>query len=257
MKRAAGLALVALALAPPSAGASATRPALALTATPAHVALAGSGRATVRVTNAGRRAIKVDVTRAGFSLDLRGRPRVVRRGGRRAATPWLRVRPRRLVLRAGASRPLTVVSRLPRRVEPGDHDALVLLTTRPQRGAGVAVRMRLGVVVVVRAPGLVVRRLALRRLRVRRVHRARIVELLVVNRGNVTERLDRGSVRVVLRRRVRHVRLRAEVRQLRPRTRGVFQFRYRGRLKGRVTATVRIVPEPGLPPVMRTFRIRL
>ena len=171
MRRLAALSTAAFVLVPASAGAGTTRPPLGLTATPVHVALAGSSRATVRVTNPGLSPVVVDVGRSGFSLDLRGRPKIVARGDGRAASAWVTARPARFVLGGGASRSLTVASQLPRRIEPGDYDALVLLTTRPRRGAGVAVRMRIGIVVVVRAPGRIVRRLALGRLRVRR-HRA-------------------------------------------------------------------------------------
>src|SRR5204863_3014737 len=135
--------------------------------------------------------VVVDVSRAGYALDLRGRPRVVRPvAGRRAAIPWLTVRPSRLALPAGGSASLSVSSRLPRRADPGDRGALVLLTTRPVRSAAVAVRMRLGVVVVVRAPGAIVRRLDLLRLRIRAPSRPRLLELWIANRGNVTEELS-------------------------------------------------------------------
>ena len=157
------LSSAALVLVPASAGAGTARPPLALTATPAHVSIAGSGRATVRVANPGRAPLVVDAARAGFSLDLRGRPRIVPRQGRAAAS-WLSVKPGRFLLPPGGRRALTITSRLPARIEPGDHDALVLLTTHPRRKAGVAVRLRVGVVVVVRAPGRVVRRLVLREL---------------------------------------------------------------------------------------------
>jgi len=257
MRRAAAIGLAAVVLVPASAGTSTTRPLLALTATPARVALAGSENATVRVTNPGRGPVTVDVARAGFSLDRRGRPKIGRRGGLRAATAWLAVRPRRFVLRAGASRLLAVRSRLPRRAEPGDHDALVLLTTRPRRGGAVAMRMRLGIVVVVRAPGRVVRRLVLGRMRARRGRRVRVLELVVVNRGNVTETLERGRIRVVLRRGRLRTRLRSEPRELRPRTSGVVQLRYGGRLRGRVTAVVRTTLRPGRRAVTRTYRLRL
>ena len=245
MRRAAGLALAAAMLVPASAGAGTARPPVALTVTPARVALAGSGQAAVRVTNAGLSPLVVDVARAGFALDLRGRPKVVARAGPRASASWLTVRPGRFVLGPGAGRSLTVASRLPARVEPGDHDALVLLTTRPQRGAGVAVRMRIGIVVVVRAPGPVVRRLELRGLRVRRGRGARILELGVVNRGNVTETLDRGWVRISLRRGAAEATLSADPRELRPRTRGVVQLPYRGRLRGWVTVRVRMAAQGG------------
>ncbi len=258
MRAAAGAVLVAaIVLASAPADASTTRPLLGLTATPARVELAGSGLALVRIANPGRTAVVVDVARAGFSLDRRGRPHVSAHGGPRSALRWLSVRPRRFALRAGGSRLLQVRSRLPRRVEPGDHDAVALLVTRRVRGQAVALRMRIGIVVVVRAPGRVVRRVVPRRLHVRRAGRRRVLELLVVNRGNVTETLDRSTVRVVLRHGSTRARLRPEARELRPRTSGLVQAPYRGRLRGWVTAGVRITAEPGGRVVARTFRIRL
>jgi hypothetical protein len=201
--------------------------------------------------------VSVDVARAGFSLDRRGRPRIGRRGGLRAATAWLAVRPRRFVLRPGASRLLTVRSRVPRHAEPGDHDALVLLTTRRRRSAAVAMRMRIGVVVVVRAPGRVVHRLVLHGIRVRRARRVRVLELGVANRGNVTETLARGRIVVVLRRGGVRARLRSVARELRPHTSGVVQLRYGGRLRGRVAARAWIVGPTGERLEGRSFRLRL
>jgi len=258
MRRVASLALAALVLVPAQAGAGTTRPPLALTATPARVALAGTSRASLRVTNPGARPLSVGVSRAGFTLDRRGRPRVAPRQTTRAAVSWLTVRPTRFLLRAGASRWLRITSRPPARAEPGDHDALVLLTTRPWRAAGVAVRMRIGVVVVVRAPGRVVRRLALgRRLRTRPDRGGRVLELVVVNNGNVTETLDRGRIRLTLRRRRAVASLRSEPRELRPRTSGLVEFRYRGRLRGWVTVRARLGVEPRGRMVTRTFRVKL
>jgi hypothetical protein len=259
MSRATSLAVVALTLVlvPAPAGAGTTRPPLGLTVTPARVALAGTGKASVRITNPGRGAVVVDVGRAGFSLDLRGRPRVVARAAPRAATAWLTVQPGHFVLPAGASKWLTVSSRLPRRAEPGDPDALVLFTTRPRRSAGVAVRMRIGVVVVVRAPGRVVRSVAIRALRVRRAGRTRTLELVLANRGNVTEAIDAVRIRLSLVRNGVRASVRAETRALRPRTNGVVQFRYRGRLAGWITARVRLTLEPGRPALSRTFRVKL
>lgn len=259
MKRAAGLVLVVLVLVPASAGAGAgtPRPPVALTATPAHISIAGSGRATLRVTNPGASPLVVEVGRAGFSLDPRGRPRIVARDAVRAAALWLSVQPGRFVLAAGASRVLAVSSRLPTRTEPGDHDALVLLTTRPRRSAGVAVRMRIGVVVVVRAPGRIVRRLILGGLRARPAHGSRILELGVANRGNVTETLARDRVRVSLLRRGPQTMVWAEPRDLRPRTSGVVQFRYRGKLRGWMTARVEIAPVEDGRIIRRSFRVKL
>ena len=158
---------VLLALASASAGASGARPPVALTASPAHLELAGTGRATVRVTNSGTNPVVLDVRRAGFALDLRGRPKIVgQHDVRRTAAAWLGFRPRTLSLRPGATGSVTIASTVPARAEPGDHDALVLFTTRRRVTDGLAVRVRMGVVVVVRAPGAVVHRIELRALRV-------------------------------------------------------------------------------------------
>ncbi len=258
--RAAGLAcstLACLALVPAAAGASAPPPPpIALTAAPAHVLIEGSGEAAVRVANYGATPLVVDVARAGFALDVRGRPRVVTRGDRRTAVGWIAVRPRSLALRPGEARPLTVAAALPPRAEPGDHDALLLLTTRPRRRGGVAVRMRVGIVVVVRAPGRIVHRLELRALRLVRVAaRARILELLVLNRGNVTEELRR--VRASFERGGRVERSPAPLpRQLRPHTRGILRLLYRGSLRGAVAVRVAVALGAG-GVATRTFRLRL
>ena len=258
MRRLAASSLAALVLVPASAGAGTTRPPLGLTATPAHVALAGSSRATVRVTNPGLSPVVVDVGRAGFSLDLRGRPKIVARGDGRAASAWLTVRPARFVL-GGRSEPIPHRGlAAPARVEPGDHDALVLLTTRPRRGAGVAVRMRIGIVVVVRAPGRIVRRLALGRLRVRR------------QRGDTRSRALRGQPRE--RDRVARPRRRAADAPTTARaSRSCAPIRATsgrepaascssataGRWQDGSRATARIAVEPGRAAVFRTYRVKL
>lgn len=256
MTRTAWLALAMLVLVPASAGAGTTRPPLALTATPARLALVGSGSATVRVTNPGTSPIRVEADRAGFALDLRGRPGIGPLRGRRAAARWVTVRPARFVVPPGGSRLLAVSARLPGMVEPGDHDALVLLTTRPRIADGVAVRVRIGVVVVVRAPGIVVRRLALGSLRVRKHRGTSVLELWVANRGNVTETLGRGRTRFVVGRDSTRSRLQPTPRDLRPGTSGVVQLAYRGRLRGRVTVRAEILDGAGRLS-RRTYRVRL
>ncbi|TML95082.1 MAG: hypothetical protein E6G03_09460 [Actinobacteria bacterium] len=250
---------VLLLLAPATAGASGARAPVSLAASPARVTIAGSGRATIQVTNSGSRRVEVDVRRAAFALDLRGRPRIVPRhriGG--AAGSWLTVRPRRLALPPGTKASLTISSTIPRRARPGDHNALVVLASRPIRGARVAVRMRLGIVVVLRAPGRVSRRLELRRLGVRRVGATRVLELYVANRGNVTEMLQRERLIMILSRGRRILaRLQPAARELLARTSGVVQARYTGRVRGRVTAVVELSYGPGGGRVRRTFHIRV
>ena len=251
-------AALVLALASASAGASASRPRVALSASPAHVELAGSARTTVRIRNSGGERVALDVTGAGFALDLRGKPRIVVRGhSRRSAAHWLSIRPRTLRMAPGASADVTIASRLPSRVEPGDHDALLLLTSRRRVRGGVAVRMRLGVVVVVRAPGTIVRRLEARGVSVVRYGRRRVLELMVANRGNVTESFtSKRSVLSVFRGGRRLARLTAVPRDLRPGTNGVLQFRYRGSVRGRVSVAADVSSESGRH-IVRRFRVRL
>jgi hypothetical protein len=210
------------------------------------------------VTNSGASRVVVDVTRAGFALDLRGRPRIVRRAAARSAARWLTFRPRRLALPPRGSASLVVAAKPPARAEPGDHDALVLLTSRPRAAAGVAVRMRLGVVVVVRAPGTVKRRLRLGALRVVRRGRTRLLELVVANRGNVTESLERADALLSLTKNGRRLAVLAPVgRSLQPHTRGIVQFRYRGSRRGLVHARVWIGEAPGRAVVRRMYWLRL
>jgi hypothetical protein len=249
------LLLLALASAPAAAGAA--RKPVALTAVPARVLLTGTTRAAVRVTNSGAKAVVVDVSKAGFALTLRGRPRIVRRGARSAAR-WLKLQPSHLALPARTSASLLVSAAVPRKAEPGDHDALVLLTTRPSTGARIAVRVRLGVVVVVRAPGRAVRQLELRRLWVARRGGVRVLELRVANRGNVTEAL--GHVRAWLARAPtgrRLARLVAARRDLRPHTQGILEFRLRRAVRGAVSARVVIPAVPGRSAIRRVYRLRL
>jgi hypothetical protein len=228
---AAGLSILAA-----SAAAGAARPPVALIASPAHLALAGSARVPLTVTNSGTDPVVVDVARAGFVLDLRGRPRAAAR-----RSSWLVVAPRQLSLAPGATAALTVSSHVPPGAEPGDHSELVLLTTRSPTARGLPVRVRLGVVVAVRAPGKVVRRIAVVRIRTRRTGRARVLGLLLANRGNVTETVGGTCALVWLHRRGRILaRLRAPQRRILPHSVGLVELAYRGPARGRVRA--RIVP---------------
>jgi hypothetical protein len=245
-----------LALAPAAAGAGPRQP-LGLTAAPARVVLRGSGTAPVRLRNPGGAAVVVDVATAGFALDLRGRPRIVKRHGSRSASGWLTLRPAHFRLAPHAAVAILVSVRVPSHAEPGDHDAIVLASARPVARARVSIRMRLGVVVVVRAPGTVVRRLELRRFRLARRGGKRALELVVANTGNVTEPLlhVRATVSRPASRRVATIG--AGARELRPHTRGLLEFRLPTGAAGPVTARVVVPAEPGRPVLRRTYRLRI
>jgi hypothetical protein len=214
-----------------------------LSVTPVHFRLSGASSRTITVTNAGNAVAAVEAQPGSFVLDRSGKPTLAR--GRQPAAGWLRLRPRRLVLVPGGSAVVTVTAAAPAGALPGDHPALVLLTTQPPHAAGVAIRVQIGVVVFVRVGGRIVHRLEVNGLRVRR----RVLEAAVANRGNVAEHV---RLRVSLLR-GGHVlaRLGPVARMLLPHSRGIERFRYRGHLRGWVTARV----EAGS--LRRTFRIRL
>jgi hypothetical protein len=224
------------------------RPQLSLVAEPARVQLDGPGSQVLRVTNRGTATVVLDVQRAGFALDLRGRPRIV--AAARAA--WLTVKPKRVAIPAGEAASLTVSGRVPHGAAPGDHASLLLLASRPLSTAAVAVRVRLGVVVVLRVPGKIVHRLKVLGVSANRAGRNRLLTVRFANRGNVAELLGRDNASVTLWRRGRLLaRLPAAARELLPRTRGVVEVRYRGPVRGAVICRVG-GKVPGPP-----FRVKL
>jgi hypothetical protein len=226
---------------------------IALSASPLRVTLRGASTAAVVVRNPGRRALLVDVSRAGFTRSLRGKPQV--RPARGAAT-WLRLRPRRFRLAPGAKTTLHVGAVPSRRVAPGDHPALALLTTRPLGVKQVRIRMRVGVIVVLRARGRIVRRLDARALTVRRRGALRLLRLRLVNRGNVAERLGGDGLRVSLLRDGRRlVTLRPHSRELLPHSAGIAVFAYRGPVRG--TVLVRVDLRSPVRGPRRSFHVRL
>jgi hypothetical protein len=234
------LAAAAVGLVAASLPGAATGRGIGLNASPLRLTLRGASVAAVTVRNPGRRALLVEVSRAGLARSLRGRPRL---RPARGAVAWLRLRPRRLRLAPGGRAVVRVRAAPPRRAEPGDHSALVLLTTRPLGARRVRVRLRVGVVVDLRVPGRIVRRLDARSLIVRSGGRFRVLELLLVNRGNVTERFGRDGLRLVLSRSGRRlVTLRPRRGELLPRSRGLADFAYRGPVSGEVLARVELHP---------------
>ena len=178
---------------------------------------------------------------------------------RTVVTRWLRVSPERLLLGPGRSAVLTLRVEARRDAEPGDHRLLVLLATRPQHGNRVALRLRLGVRVIVQMPGRIVRRLAFGGVRVHRARGSRLIFVPVVNRGNVTVQL-RGHVTASLLRhgdRVARLHLAARPASLAPAARTLLALRYAGRVRGPVLAIVQIRIGPDIRPVERRYRLRL
>jgi hypothetical protein len=112
--------------------------------------------------------------------------------------------------------------------------------------------------VTMRVPGRIVQNLTLGGLRVQRERDARFMFVSVANRGNVTVELRRRVTASLIRRGQRLARLKPRARRaLPPGARAVLTLRYNGRLRGRVTAVVRIRLGSGLPVIERRYRIRL
>ncbi|MDX6436065.1 MAG: hypothetical protein QOK34_899 [Gaiellaceae bacterium] len=220
--------------APSAPGAGINRPRVALSVSPARLAVVAPGSRRITVRNDGVERVAV------------------------VATTQLLIGPRRFVLASGKSASLTLRAGLGRNVEPGEHGALVLLTAHSTRGGHVDLQLRLGVRVRVRVPGLIVRRLVLRGVRVHHARGSRLVFVSVANTGNVTVQL-RGSVTALLFRRGKRVgRLRLLApRALSPGRRARLALRYSGRVRGPVTALVRVLLGSGVHAVERRYRIRL
>jgi hypothetical protein len=215
-------------------------PPAALAVSPIRVELAGAGSATIRLTNTGSAPTTVDGARAGFAIDVSGRPRAV---PLRDSGVDVLVRPGSVVLAPRSGATATIVVRVGPRASPGDHASLVVFATRPRSSSGVGVRLRVGVVVLVRVPGTIVHRLRLAGIGLVR----RTLVIGVRNLGNVVERLDSAALGVRLLRGGRVVRrVRIPAREVLPGGRAVIRVAappWRGRviveLRGRGSPTVR------------------
>ena len=207
-------------------------PPVALTATPAHVALAGAAVQAITVANPGKTVAVVQARLAGFALDLHGRPRVVAQRDRAVV---LSVAPKRLALAPGATGTVLVASTVSRGAGVGDHVGLVLLTTQPGGGAGVGVRMQIGVPVTIRVSGAVRRHVVFDGLRLAKG----VLELRFHNTGNVTALIGVRRFRIELRRSGRVLAtLHVRSRELLPGARSVVDVRLPLRLHGRMRAVI-------------------
>jgi hypothetical protein len=226
---------------------------VSLSVSPAHVTLAAGTRTAVHVEAGARAGMILRTSVAGFTLDLRGRPRIVPSTD---AASWLTLTPRRV--RVGAIGATVIISsRRPSAARPGDHSAIVLLTTTAPSAKGMVLRMRIGLVVTVRVKGRLVRNLVVASARSRHAVRGASIDVALANRGNVIESIDGNRLRVVLLRRGRVVgRLRPGRRKVLPRTSALVAMRYRGKLRGAVTARVELTRADGAV-ARRSFRLRL
>lgn len=217
----------------------ATVPPVALAAAPARLVLPASTRSVIRIANTGGVPLDVQVSRAGLSLGREGRPAVAPR----AAPPrWLFVSRTRFRIRAHTAVAIAVRAGALRAARPGDHATLLLFSAaRPGRHA-VGVALRVGVVVVLRARGVVMRRLGLGALQVERHRAVHVLRIGVANRGDLDEWIDRPRVRLTLRC-ADYVVARPVItpRRLLARSRGVLLAVVRGNRRGRCVLDVRLL----------------
>jgi hypothetical protein len=240
------IGLLGLAAAAPASAGAPRRAGLVVW--PARTTVVAGTATTLHVANHTRASVSLVVRAVGLALDLRGAPHVV---GASAGTRSLVVGTRRLDVAAGRVGRLVVRARTIVGQAPGDRPALVLFSARSGGGAGIGVQVRIGVPVEVRVPGLVRRRLELGVLRVR----GRRIELVVRNRGTLTERLAGGSVVVeVWRGKRRIATLQPRARDLFPNARGIVEYRVPVRMHG----VVRVVARAALPATgRRAFSVAL
>lgn len=243
-------------LAPGASGASRDPASLAIAAWPARVVVVAPGRTTIHVDNPSGEPVVIDAAPSGYELDLRGRPRLRAAG---TAGAWLAVRPAHIAVAPRSTTAFTVTVARPPAARPGDHALVVLLTTRLPAGRLVLAHLRVGVVVVARIPGVVVRRLTLGSLTVRRGARTRALDVVVANRGSLDEWIGRRRLTVRLLRGGRLVAtIQAAPRRLLAGTHGLVELRCPRSLRGRLTAVVELAqPSNGVARITRTIRLRL
>ena len=244
---------VTLAAAALSAGGAGAAAPLALSVSPTHLALTPGGEATIHVRAVPGARLLLRTSVAGLTLDGRGRPQIA---PRRDAAGWLTLQPRSLLAGPNGAR-FVVTAHRAAGARPGDHTAIVLLTATTLGRKGIAVAMRVGLVVTVRVGGRSIRRVEVVAARTRSAPGGgRLIALTVANRGERIESIGGARLAVMLVRRGRIIgRFRVPQRQLLPQTRAVVAFRLRSSARGPVVAHVAIVRPDGRI-AARAFRLR-
>ena len=260
------LLVVTLAAVLASAAGAAPAP-ITLSATPTIVTLLGASRGSIHVTNPSGRAITIDVSLGNYDITSTGHVVIdPKEPPNRAAEAWLTASPHVLRLAPNAGADVAVTSHPPKNAEPGDHHALVLLTARTQETGQVGVRTRIGVGVLVRMPGDIVRRVAVESLGVEPA--TRTIHVRLANRGNVNERLAPGQITLALQRSGRTITvLRTRPVDLLAASSQTIDVAYGRNVSGAATIVVHVRPTaarvdgPGMTvtaeEAVRTFRVRL
>lgn len=209
-------------------------PAAALSVSPARATIHASSSVSLRVANPSATGVFVTVTRTGLTLRAGGRPALD--AARMPRAGWLYVSATRFRLDAHRLRVVRVRAGELADARPGDHAAVLLFSATPVRRGGVAVALRIGVVLTLRAPGHVRRRLTLRAVALSGRH----VRVTVCNDGDVDESLGRGAVRVTTKWSQGAARARSSPQRILAHTTGVLVLALPRRARGRMTITARL-----------------
>jgi hypothetical protein len=259
--------VVVLALTATAAGSGSTPRGLSLGVNPTRLVLTGRASGAFELTNPTARELVVSVSTVDFAINANGKVVSPRAVPSRSARSWLTVSPGTLTIAPRATATVRVSSHPTAKASPGDHHALVTVTTAPSGSGLVRTRTQIGLPILVRVNGPLVRRLQIVSLRIERSRTRRTLELVVRNDGNINERLLRRTVTVQLRRGGRTLRtLVAPARSILPGGRAVYSLPVPQRLSGPVTAVVGVRPAsaavagpqaPALAGLSRTFRLNL
>jgi hypothetical protein len=257
------LAIAAVATMATATGAGAGS--IALSVDPTQLVLAGSSRGAFTVQNPTSSPLPLTASIVDYSIDPNGSfvvaPKV---SPKRSARQWLSISPKSLTLAPHSNAVVRVRSHPAKRAAVGDHHALVLFSSTPSGNGTVRIRTRIGAPVLVRVEGKIKRRLVISRVSVaRKTHQLRLV---LLNRGNINERLLKHRVGVVLTKGKRTVqRFFPASRDILPFTQGLYLMSYRKSLQGNLTAIVTVRPvngasagesAPPLKPITKKFRVR-
>jgi P pilus assembly chaperone PapD len=218
-----------------AATAGAGGPALAISASPFSLHLQGAATGAIHVTNPGSQTVAVVVSTGDLAVSAAGAVSVdPKRKPQRSARSWLSVAPGRLELAPGSSADVTVVAHPPGGAAPGDHYALVLLTSVPPHGVQVGVSTRIGVSVVDTVAGGNSAPPSIHAPKVIAKGKKRMLRLQIANRGDVLQRFARGQISVEVKRGARRVaRLVGPGRVLLPHSTGLITLPYPKKLHGR------------------------
>ena len=239
-----GTALAAVAVAASSAWG------ISVSVAPSHLVIPAGQTQDLTISNPGSDPVTFDLSTGNYVLSANGQVQIdPKQPPARSAKDWIRLSPSTVTIDGQQSATIHVATKRVSSAAPGDHQALVFITSRATSTPGsVGVQTRLGIGVVVRVPGTLIRRLRVNKPTVATRGGVRVLQVRITNAGNINERFEKGQVRVTLRTGAAKTVLIAKPQNVLPGTYGIFSLPYRGKLTGTVKATATV--RPGSPQVV-------